>query len=277
MSMSRKTISGRLARRDVDAPRRRRWPRPARSPPTSSSVVAISLRMNGSSSTIRTERTSEPTRSRLGCARGPRRGSRRAPRPRAGSNWVPAPRAIAARASASGDARPVGPVGGDRVERVGHREDARGERDLLARPGRRGSRRRPSARGGGARSARPRRGTSICAHDLAADHRVAAHQAAAPPSPSGSGLCRIAVGDRDLADVVQQEAELDLGVVGQLGVDPRAPARARRRPRARRACPCRRRAPRPRWSARARWPRRRRAAPPRASRSALKVSRRSAA
>jgi len=52
------------------------------------------------------------------------------------------------------------------------------------------------------------------AQDLHADDRVALHQ-----RPLGLGqrvrLVEDRVGDGDLADVVQQEAELDLGVIGQ--------------------------------------------------------------
>ena len=52
------------------------------------------------------------------------------------SNWRPAPRRSSARAASSGSARAVGAVGGHRLVGVGDREDARLERDLLARQAR---------------------------------------------------------------------------------------------------------------------------------------------
>jgi hypothetical protein len=72
MSMSRKTIAGSLARAASMAS----MPSPASrmsKPATSSSVVAMSRRMNGSSSTIRTERV----RARPRCRRAAPRSARR--------------------------------------------------------------------------------------------------------------------------------------------------------------------------------------------------------
>ena len=132
----------------------------------------------------------------------------------AGSNCVPlSADDDPARLGRARSAGAVGAVGRQRVERVGDREHARGERDVLA------------GQPVGVAVAVP--ALVVVAHDelglaeevdvaqdLPADDRVALHQRALG-LVERLGLEEDRVGDRDLADVVQQEAELDLRVVGQ--------------------------------------------------------------
>ena len=71
----------------------------------------------------------------------------------AGSNCVPAWRPSSTDRERLAGRLAIGPVGGHRLEGVGHEDDARLQRDLLAGQPVRDSRRRRSARGGGAPSA----------------------------------------------------------------------------------------------------------------------------
>ena len=134
----------------------------------------------------------------------------------------------------------------------------------LAARGRRGSRRRPSARARGARCA-PRRPARDRAQDALADHRVLAHHRPLRVVER-AGLVEHLVGDRDLADVVQQRGRrdaLDLDLVERRAAGDAA-RRGRRRTRSARRCSGRARA------APRRGPRSRRAADrcPRAGRCA---------
>ena len=134
MSMSRKTTSG-VSRPATSTASSAVAASASSKPATSSSVVAMSLRMNGSSSTISTlgawPASRAPRRRRRGCARAHRRRSRRARRPRPGRTGSRRMPRISSRASASDERWAVGPVAGDRVEGVGHREDAGCQRDPL--------------------------------------------------------------------------------------------------------------------------------------------------
>ena len=190
----------------------------------SSSVVAISLRIIGSSSTIRIVRVTSHRLAQRARTRSSGIASNAATT--VGSNCVPGSRRISSRARSQLDAGPVGPVGRQRVERVGDREHPRGERDLVAGAGRPGSPCRPSARGGGARRACPRRGSRRRAGSPRRRLDAGAISAYSS-SVSGLVLNRIASGIADLADVVQQEAELDL----------RRVLERRARPRGRAPCP----------------------------------------
>ena len=97
-------------------------------------------------------------------------------------------------------------VGGHRGVGVGGGDDASLERDRRRRPGGRGTRCRRSARGGGGPRRPPRaaaRRRDTIASPAIGCVRMISHSA----SSSGPGLARIALGDRDLADVVQPAAE----------------------------------------------------------------------
>ncbi len=104
----------------------------------------------------------------------------------------------------------VGPDGGRGVEHVGHGEDPSGERDRVAGQPVGVARAVRSARGGGGRRAWPRRGESISRRTSqpTSEWRSISVRSS---GVSGSRLPEDRVRHRDLADVVQQEAELDLG------------------------------------------------------------------
>src|SRR5436190_9504870 len=210
MSMSRKTSAGGCERASSSAaspPGASVGSKPA----TSSRVVATSLRMKGSSSTIRTEAIVSADDAGTDAFEGLVRDLV--------ERLYHLRVELAARALGDRPARvrqrgggPVGPVCGDRVERVGDREDPRRERDLLALQAVRVALAVPALVvvlddvGRRLEEGDP-------AEDLRADQRVPAHQPALRVAER-LGLVEDPVGDRDLADVVQQVAELDLGLAG---------------------------------------------------------------
>ena len=103
------------------------------------------------------------------------------------------------------------------------------DRDLARRRARRGSRRRPSARARGGRSARSRPCPDR-AEDPLADHGVLAHHLPLAVVER-AGLVQDLVGDPDLADVVQQRGGADaLDLARRRAPGPRRPAPSARRP-----------------------------------------------
>ena len=114
----------------------------------------------------------------------PRRADRAGCRPRG---------AAPALASSAGSAGAVGPLGRHRVVGVAGEQDARAQRDLARRPGRPGSRRRPSARAPRARAAATSDRNSTargCPRRSAGARSIAGRSS----SVSGPGLLRIASG-----------------------------------------------------------------------------------
>ena len=191
--------------------------RPRRRPTSAPSIADHRRgRIPGSSSTTAGSSASSRTPSLR--RRTSRRGSCRRRRPRRDRTGCPTLRRISVARRGPADRRAVGAVGGQRVERVGDREHPRRERDLLALQTVRDSRCRPSARGGGARPASPRRGSRRRA---GSPRRSSGWRAISAYSSCGqrAGLEQDRVGDADLADVVQQEAELDLRHVGDVEPD----------------------------------------------------------
>ena len=192
MSMSRKTICGprrRGARSSASSPS------PAsvsRKPETSSSVVAISCRMRGSSSTMRIVRLiSDAVAER---ARTPRRGSARRRRRPPGRTACRSPRGSPSRARC--EARRRGGTGGrSSARRARRRPRTRAPRAGSPRPpARPGSPCRPSARGGGGRRASPspRKSTSRrISEPITGCRTISAYSS----SVSAPGLKRIASGD----------------------------------------------------------------------------------
>ena len=111
-------------------------------------------------------------------------------------------------ASGCAQALAVRPVGRHRVVRVADEDDPRLERDRLARAARPGSRRRPSARGSGGRSRRTSCSRSIGAM-IRSPSSGCVSMTARSSAVSRPGFERISLGIADLADVVQERAELE--------------------------------------------------------------------
>ena len=166
--------------------------------------MAISRRMLWSSSTIRIVRFITACRAApRRCCRGSPEGGDHARvelRPGAAVDLLARGR--------EGGGRPVRAVGGQRVERVGDREHARGERDRVAREAVRVARAVPALVVVADDELALAEEVDV-AQDLRADHGVAAHQRVLLLGQR-AGLEQDRVGHGDLADVVQQEAELDL-------------------------------------------------------------------
>ena len=206
--------------------------------------------MNGSSSTTSTPRLiwiSAPIRTNVSSAIELNASTTR------GSNWLPDSATIISRAARSAATR-GGRGGRWSARRARRRPRTRAPRaGSPRRPVRRDSQCRPSARGA---SARPRRLRARNSIPPTISAPISGWWAISARSSLGqrAGLVEDRVGDRDLADVVQQEPELDLGRVRRAAGPARGRSPSHRRRPARRACPCRRRGPRPRWTAPARWP-----------------------
>src|SRR5919109_550139 len=215
MSISRNTIAGGSARARSSAC----WPPGASAgskPATSSRVVDTSLRMKGSSSTIRTEAIRSSGYARADAV-DQRVGNlvERLDHP-----WVElTPRTFGDRSPRLGERRrrPVGPIGRDRIQGVGNREDTCRHRDLLAL--------QPVWVAGPvpALVVIPNNFGSPLeewdpAEDLRADQRVPAHQRPLLLAQR-LGLVQDPVRNRHLAHIVQEEAELDLRLGRQVRLD----------------------------------------------------------
>ena len=114
------------------------------------------------------------------------------------------------------EGRAVRAVARHRVERVGDGEDPAADRDLVATEAGRGSRCRPTARGGCGSRRSP--GPGAAAPPRATVRRAGVRPHHAPLLPrQRARLLEDRVGDPDLADVVEQEAVLEARVVEQRG------------------------------------------------------------